>query len=479
MEKINIYRKRFSKVNEIELRQDLIVPDSKQDIVKILDANFYCYFSKTDVADGRVKLNGNADSYIIYVSSSEEISNLQTSISFEDIIESNSILSTMDLQYSIKVAKQDIKIINERKISIVVSLEITYEIYGADEIEIFKDFDKIEDIQVNSKKININSLIGVNSNVASIKEEIKPVSGDAILDILKVDTNILNKEIKISYNKVLTKADLEVKIVYLTKDGRVCVTAEKFPVMSFIDLENVKEENFCVTDYQVRNILLNINSDENSISVQMEYEIICKAFENKEQEVACDLYSLKYNTEFSSKEIEVTNDLSQNSLEKVDINEKVELEKASKVIDVFGRSKILNDTEGEVNLKVYYEEENKIGLEIKEFKFPFIAKSTSAQGCSLENVEFDLNGNTLVINASVVMEETNLKKQMINVVQDVTQKEPLSQDDFSMVVYSVKKNDSLWDISKRFKVKQENVITSNGLEDSDSLKSRDKIYIIR
>ena len=164
--------------------------------------------------------------------------------------------------------------------------------------------------------------------MASLKEEIKVESADIVSDILKFDTNILNKEVKISYNKILTKADLEVNVIYLTKDGRIEKIKEKFPVMNFIELDNIKEENICTTDYQIRNILLKVNNgDFNSITVQIEYEVYCKAFENKEQEVVSDFYSLKYDTEFSKKEIEIVNDFSTKNVKKVDIDERVEIRK--------------------------------------------------------------------------------------------------------------------------------------------------------
>jgi len=39
-------------------------------------------------------------------------------------------------------------------------------------------------------------------------------------EILSLDLNIINKETKISYNKVLAKADAEVKMLYLTEDRK-------------------------------------------------------------------------------------------------------------------------------------------------------------------------------------------------------------------------------------------------------------------
>ncbi len=490
MEKINIYKKKLSKSKEIEIRQDLIVPDSKQDLLKILDENCYSYFSKVETQTGKIKTSGNVDLYISYLSSSEETLGLQTTINFEDSLENSIINEKTNLEYDIKLLKSDIKIINERKISFTGTLKVNYDIYGIDEVQIFNDFNDIEDIQVNSKKVKLNSLIGINSNIASLKEELKVEGTDIVSDILKVDTEISNKEVKISYNKILSKADLNVKILYLTKDGRIGKTEDKFPIMSFIDLENVKEENICKTDYQIRNILLKINNgDENGITIQMEYEICCKAFENREQEAVCDLYSLKYDTEFNTKEIEISTDLSTKDDKKVEIEERVELENVKNVIDVFGKSRIIkniisndiSNVEGEVELKVYYESENKIGLNVKTVTIPFISKLSKQDdfSCDFKNVEYELNGDVVIVKGNVVIDENQSQKSILKVVQDVTKKELSVRDDYTMIVYSVKKNDTLWDISKKFRVKQENVINTNDLEEPYNLKFGDKMYIIR
>lgn len=53
---------------------------------------------------------------------------------------------------------------------------------------------------------------------ASAKENIVIDDTDNLLEILSLDLNIINKDTKISYNKVLAKADVEVKMLYLTED---------------------------------------------------------------------------------------------------------------------------------------------------------------------------------------------------------------------------------------------------------------------
>ena len=153
--------------------------------------------------------------------------------------------------------------------------------------------------------------------------------------------------------------------------------------MSFIDIPNVEEKNSCTTDYQVRSISFSFNQEEeNSITVQMEYEITCKAFENREQTIVNDLYSLRYSLEFDSKEIDIA-------------------------------------------------------------------------------------------------DSTDNKSKTIKIVQNVRKKEELVDNNYSIVVYTVKKNDTLWEVSKKFKIKQESVISSNDLEEPYNLKSGEKLYIVR
>ena len=95
-------------------------------------------------------------------------------------------------------------------------------------------------------------------------------------DILNVDFNITNKDTKVSYNKVLAKADIEIRIIYLTEDGRIKSLEETIPLIGFIDMIGVSEDNICDVKYKLKNVLIKPNSaEEHSIYVEIELEIFC------------------------------------------------------------------------------------------------------------------------------------------------------------------------------------------------------------
>ena len=117
----------------------------------------------------------------------------------------------------------------------------------------------------------------------------------------------------------------------------------------------------------------------------------------------------------------------------------------------------------------------------KNITVPFISKVTAQDEIisNVQDIQFDYNGNTLIVKGKIGIQENNISNNKINIVQNVTKKDRENKDEYSIIVYSIKSNDTLWDISKKFRVKQENIINSNDLEEPYNLKFGEKMYIVR
>ena len=66
---------------------------------------------------------------------------------------------------------------------------------------------------------------------------------------MKTDLRITNRDTKISYNKVLIKSDLQVKIIYLTEENRINMKEATIPIVGFVDLPNISEEHNCNVNF--------------------------------------------------------------------------------------------------------------------------------------------------------------------------------------------------------------------------------------
>ena len=50
--------------------------------------------------------------------------------------------------------------------------------------------------------------------------------------------------------------------MYLTEDNRINCVEKNIPVMGFIDIQNISEENFCDVKYTTKNIIIRPNDME-------------------------------------------------------------------------------------------------------------------------------------------------------------------------------------------------------------------------
>ena len=158
----------------------------------------------------------------------------------------------------INVKKIETKILNGRKINIKVILEVETRVYSNDSVDIISGVNNLDDIQILNNQKTVCLLLGEGNTKVYAKDTISIDQVDDLAEIMKVEIKIVDREIKISYNKVLAKAEADVSIMYLTEDNRIKNVSAKIPIMGFIDIENISEENICDLDYDIKNLLINI-----------------------------------------------------------------------------------------------------------------------------------------------------------------------------------------------------------------------------
>ena len=477
MDIINVNKKVVDEKKEIEITNEIIVPDVKPDILNIICTNGIAYVHKQEITNKNLKIDGNVETTIVYLSSDGDTRSIQTTLNFNQKIENEEIKETSFVKYNVKIKELNSKMINERKINIIAKLEVYCSIYEKQEIKFYNDFENIEGLQKQEEAITINSVIGSNFSKASINEEINVDDMDIVSEILKSDITITNVESKMSYNKILAKAEANIFLIYLTEDNRISSVNASFPVMSFIEISNIKEENICDLDYQIRNFALKINnSEQHTIECQIDFEIMCQAFEKKNINIVNDLYSLNGDLDYDKEEIELEIDNAQNS-EIIKIDEKIEINNIKKIFDI--ESKIIFSGDTEAELKIYYETSEKSVLNVKTVKIPIMQKINDDCIIKTNKKDFSIEGNNCLIQMEFEAIKGNFSNKKISLIQNVEIKDSQNKDDYSVVVYYVKPNDTIWKIAKKFKVTMDSIIKLNDLENPDLIYPGDKLYVLR
>lgn len=478
---------------------DSIIPDIKPDIINEVCTNGTVCIYKKEINEGRVKIDGCVNTYIMYRADDERnsIRSLNVNIDFTQVFEIEKAMPDMNLETNIRLKNIECKVINGRKINVKAFLEANVKVTSNENIEIVNNVN-VQGIQMLNKNLSVNMLVGTGTTKAYAKDTLVIDNIDNLSEIMKADFNISNKDVKISYNKVLAKADLNAKILYLTEDNRINSVESIIPVMGFIDIENVSEENKVDTNYEIKNLVIKPNNvEEHSIYVEVELEINCKVYKNQDINLIQDLYSPKSNINFTQKQIKIMQKREEIK-STCNIREKQLVPEigSNKIYDVetnveITKQTILNDRilyEGELKLNYIYTQ-NELGINTKNTSIPF-SFNVDFQGVNQSsnidtNIEIGMqdfvitNDGSIDVKVDILFNVILLNSAQINIIDDIDEEENKDVNTCSLVIYYVKQGDTLWKIAKNFKSTVEEIARINGIENTDKLNIAQQLFIPR
>jgi len=486
------------KEENIIVQGDMIVPDAKPDILNTISSTGNICIYKKEVMDGKIRIDGCVNLYIMYLADNEEstVRGLNTSIDFSETIAMPNCIEDSDADIKLKIKNIECKVLNGRKISLKASVETKINIYSNENVEIINQINN-ERIEYLEKNVSLNSLVGKGTTKAYVKENVTCDSNDNIAEILRADINLIDTDIKISYNKVLAKSEAEVTIIYLTEDNRINKIDARFPVVGFIDMQGIKEEDICDIDYEMKNLIIKLNNiEDHSAYVEAEIEICCTAYEEKKINIIQDLYSVEGNVQFNQNDI-VTISNKQNRKETCKIREKVAMSEVNEnnIISVTCTPNINKESktntkimyEGEIGLNVIFSDNSTVGINSKTINIPFEFKIDNIQdgenlniNTRLEttNLEFTVqNSGEINCNVDLIFDVNMYQNAKLNVIDKIDVVDNIEREEYSVIIYIVKKGDTLWEIAKRFRSTVRDIVRVNGIENPNRINVGDKLYI--
>ena len=496
-ETLNVNKVICEKKEVINIQGDMIVPDLKPDILNTITTNGIPCIYKKEIMEGKIRIDGNIMTYIMYLAdgNTDNIRGLNTGLDFSETINIPELEMGMDVELIPTVKFIECRVLNGRKIAIKVTIEISMKIYSKEALEIITNVGD-EDIQILSKTIKVNSLLGNGSTKVFSKENISIPNTDNLAEILSIQIGLVDKDIKISYNKVLAKSEIEVKMAYLTEEGNICKTQTRLPLVGFIDMPNVREENICETSYMIRNVMIKPNSiEEHSVYIEMEVEISCMVYEEKEIKTIQDMYCPGKKMDFKKMMVNtITNKESKRNT--CNIREKVNVSglENGKIVDVvvnpiINKENKLNGKiiyEGEVELNFIFTDDSVVGINTKKVTVPFEQTVDGIlENCKIEtntevnSQEFINQLGTVNSNLDLNFETNTYRTTSIPVINDIVVEEQEDLEDYSVIIYVAKQGDTLWKIAKRFGSTVDDIVRVNGIERPDKLNVGEKIYIPR
>lgn len=489
------------KTDNIMVEGDIIVPDVKPDILNTIHTSGNVCIYKKEVLEGKVRIDGCVNVYIMYLADGEmsSVRSLNTCLDFTNTFDFENVRPDMNLELEVEVRSVDCKVLNGRKVSVKAAVELKQKVYSNETVEYIKQIQNVEDIQLLNKSFVLNSLIGSGMNKVYAKDTLILDNIDNLAEILKVDLKITNQDTKVSYNKILAKADASVKIMYLTEDDRINVVESIIPVMGFVDIPNVSDDNLVDTKYELKNLIVKPNSvEEHSIYIEAEIELSCMVYESRNVDMIQDLYSPSQNLVFNKKAI-------RSMVGKERIEDVCSIRQTSPVAEIHGNriydvevvpsisnQNLLNGRivyEGEVGLKFIYSSDNGVNIDTKTMSLPFTfnVDAPNVNQSSMVETQMQIKNQNFVVmpdgNIDISIDINfimNISKMTsINLIDSINAEENRQIEIYSIIIYYVKPGDTLWEIAKRFRSTVEDIARVNNIENPDKLNVGQQLFIPR
>jgi len=502
-ESLNIGEILFSDNFEAIADGDLIVPDVKPDILKILQVNATSCISSKEISDGRLTISGRADITVLYLPDKEDmgVQSIRTSYDFTHKCEKSVIDENCYATVVSDISKVDFHVINSRKLSLKAIVSIDCEIISAKEISFLTALEG-ENVHTKTQTHDFNTLSVMRDFDFFIKDAIEIPSGKASIgEILNIDYRICDKEFKMISEKVVVKGVLAVCVLYTDCDGKIEYTEAELPFTEVFDLPETDENSTCEINFCTCDCYFDTSEDSDGDRRIINLEIsVCaeiKASTTRSIETITDLFCPGNDTEITKSEKSlnrvICSPTAKNTLrENITIDSSLpKIERLYNVIThaFITKTRLERDKlfiEGKVIAYILYIADNPpIYSHKAEIPFSYALDCSGAcEGmdcaisCEAGHTSFHLNSSIEVEIRCILGISANISdRHDISVIEDVNFQPIPKERKKGLVIYFVKPGDTLWNIAKNYSVSPEQIAEFNKLSDKNSISPGQKLVI--
>jgi hypothetical protein len=487
------------------IEQDIIVPDTKPDALKIVNITVKPYINTFDITDGKIKISVKINYFIIYKASDDKFGNrgLYISYPYTEVISVNNVKNNMDIIIEPYCKNVIFSLPNERKISI--KIEICFKVNAKERVNInvIEDFEYEGKIESKTCDKLFQNIIQTRNSIIASKEDIMlPKEAEDFFELLKVETQIIDTDYKDSYNKIMVKGDILTQIIYLSENPneKVKKVSLTIPFSAMIELDNISEKSKFDIKYILQDFNIKLNSDITStktMSAEYQIDVEVTMYEEEEIEYIDDFYSQTKKLDYSTQTQEI---VSKNIVtsKNIDIKENISniLPLNTTILDYcldtnnISSKIISNIVELEGNVKISLLLQNLENLELETKNIDVLVNEK--YDINSENEEIKAYINILGEGLNVIQNNSDIEVKLTLVIttniEDITKMSviekiedmPLDLTNLDSInLYVVKPGDSLWNIAKKYKTSIDKIVKINNIEDPDKINIGQKILVIR
>lgn len=504
-ETVSVGQTIYSQQTQAYADGDIIVPDVKPDILKIIQVDASASVKEKTVTDGCVAVKGCVDMKILYIPDArgESVKSINTTLDFVCKAEKKTICAGMSANVFADVDKVDFRLINSRKLSVKVFVGVDISVSGVKNIDFATGIEGDGCAEIKKIPVRVNSAVADCEREFVVRENLEIPSGkSSVCEILKVDFKICDKEIKALTGKAVIKGMANISVLYAGDNSSIEFTEADVPFTEVVDIPDLIENADCDMDCSICDMFYKTAEDNDGdvriVNVEFAVNAHINAYKTVETEIIEDCYVPGCDMIIDRSEERLDEVIccptAQNTLrEIVTIDEGAP--QISGVYHIITKAYV-TDTQtengrvcvnGKIDAYILYisdSEESPVYSCKREIPFTTMIESGGCEkgmDCEIkaevEHVSYSLNMVSEVelriilrVNAKVIRSR---RLELVSGISEPVEKEGQS----GIIIYFVQSDDTLWDISKRYGVSVDSVMQFNGISADESIMCGRRLII--
>lgn len=481
--------------------QDLLVPDTKPDVMKVIRVEGIPVIQEVELKEGSIRISGEITYYIMYKSmDGAKPRGISMSYPFVQTITNANVKPDMLVDVDISIKNIIWSLPNERKISIKAEVVIGYAVNKIANVELISTITSEKDVEIFKMQDNYRNVIATKQDVINISEEIiLPQDIAPIAEVLRVGADIINTDYKISYNKILLKGEVKLQIFYLKNidTSELGVYNTQIPFAGMLEFDNINDNSKFDITYRLQNLQLSLSGiDSNTISLNGDVYTRAIMYEMKDVEHIVDFYSTEEDYEYDAQNVIAIKD--RECMEHIlNLKETIgAIESDNRIVDYSIQTEGLNfkvigqnlNVAGSIKIPVTFVNSSSNNMDSKVYELD--VDTNIAMGREVDEKSVDISSRILSatvmqagssIEANISMQIVVCANNLTTIFQigDIIEGKNTAADLDNMYVYIVKKGDTLWSIAKRYKTTVAKIANTNNIVDENRLNIGQKLLLIR
>ena len=163
----------------------------------------------------------------------------------------------------------------------------------------------------------------------------------------------------------------------------------------------------------------------------------------------------------------------------IDVDTNIRIQKETKI-----NSKILYEMELELKF-MFLSQTMQISMQNATIPFEYVIDNlergetlNTVNDIEIESQDFVIqDGGNVDCNINMNMQTDMYRSSNLKLINQVEEEKEREEQDYSIMLYIVKKGDTLWKIAKEFGSTVDDIARTNGIEDPDVIQVGQKLYI--